>query len=184
MGIKWCNICQTDKDVSAFHKKRSARDGLNHCCKQCQKERDQNPERMLARNLSTKKWHSENPEKIFQYSAKSRNNNRTSIRQRSSNWRKSNPHKHNALTAKHRAQKRQATPLWLTPLHLQQIDIFYDAAARLTKEFGRKMHVDHIVPLNGKNICGLHVPWNLQVLFSEENLKKSNSLQGESHDDI
>ena len=75
---------------------------------------------------------------------------------------------------------KRATPSWLTKEHHQQIKDIEAEARRLTKITGISYHVDHIIPLQGKNVSGLHVPWNLQILKAEDNLKKSNKFDEES----
>ncbi len=69
----------------------------------------------------------------------------------------------------HRAQTQRATPPWVD---LQAIKAVYAEAQRLTRQTGQLHVVDHIVPKIGKTVCGLHVPWNLQVVHWRENAQK------------
>lgn len=101
-------------------------------------------------------------------------NNKKAINSQNNQWRHDNKGKVNALGAKYRAAKLQATPLWLTDDHLKQIEEFYIEARRLTQTTNIKHHVDHIIPLQGNGVSGLHVPWNLQILTKTDNLRKSN----------
>lgn len=73
-----------------------------------------------------------------------------------------------------KSKKRRATPPWLMEEHLLQIINFYREAARLTKATGVRHEVDHILPLNGKKVSGLNVPWNMQILTKSENARKGN----------
>ena len=75
-----------------------------------------------------------------------------------------------------RARKNRAMPPWLTADHKAQIEAVYAEAKELTRLTGIRHEVDHIHPINGKTVCGLHVPWNLQVLSKEENCRKNNKL--------
>jgi len=69
-----------------------------------------------------------------------------------------------------------ATPSWLTSEHRQQISAIYFLSVQMTEETGIKHEVDHIVPISGKLVCGLHVPWNMRVIPKLENIRKSNKL--------
>lgn len=71
----------------------------------------------------------------------------------------------------HRAQTRRATPPWAD---MAAINEFYAQARRLTEETGELYVVDHIVPKISKLVCGLHVPWNLQVIHWKDNTLKGN----------
>lgn len=73
-------------------------------------------------------------------------------------------------------RNRQATPKWLTKEQKQQIVDIYDHMRDCRATTGEDYHVDHIVPLRGDTVCGLHVPWNLQVLPADVNISKSNEL--------
>lgn len=64
-----------------------------------------------------------------------------------------------------------ATPPWADQDAILSI---YDEAARLSLETGDKHHVDHIIPLHGKNVCGLHVAENLRAIPARENMRKGN----------
>jgi len=77
-------------------------------------------------------------------------------------------------TAKRRAAKLQRTPKWLTSDDKWMIEQAYELATLRKKLFGFDWHVDHIIPLQGELVSGLHVPTNLQVIPGRENESKSN----------
>lgn len=72
---------------------------------------------------------------------------------------------------------RQATPKCLTQEQKQKIVDVYKHALDCSTITGEKYHVDHIVPLRGEDVCGLHVPWNLQVLPADINMSKGNRYE-------
>lgn len=90
-------------------------------------------------------------------------------------WRKKNyalfGHRYAAAAATRRLQEARATPTWADR---KAIEDFYETAAGLSMYTGEWYHVDHIVPLRGKTVCGLHTQANLQVLPAKENMLKSN----------
>ena len=81
----------------------------------------------------------------------------------------------NANTRKRQAAKIQRTPNWLTEDDLWLMQQAYELAALRTTMFGFPWHVDHILPLQGKYVSGLHVPNNVQVISGAENTRKNNT---------
>src|SRR5690606_14817974 len=89
-------------------------------------------------------------------------------------WRRSNPEKVREYSMRRIASGRRATPPWLTTEHFSEMQDKYNLALKLTRNIGVQYHVDHIWPLRGEDAWGLHVPWNLQVITAENNVRKSN----------
>ena len=82
-----------------------------------------------------------------------------------------------AYEANRRAIKLQRTPKWVDSEELWLIKEAYALAALRTKQFGFNWHVDHIVPLQGRYVSGLHVPGNLQVIPGVDNISKCNKYE-------
>lgn len=120
----------------------------------------------LARNeevrevhrVAALQWKRANAEKVVSYMAV---------------WRKANKHLVTADSARRSAQLRNAYPSWADH---DAILTIYEECRRLTEQTGIKYHVDHIVPLRGKTVCGLHVHYNLQILEGRKNCAKGNRL--------
>lgn len=150
------------KSLERFYRSARAKDGYKARCKDCDRTAPKSTEA----------------------AARYRDRNRASLAERSRNWRiehperardtnyryrTTNPDRMCALWAFRRASKAQRTPRWLSKYHKDQIKAVYKEA----REQG--LVVDHIIPLNGKHVSGLHVPWNLQLLTAAANLRKSNT---------
>lgn len=108
-------------------------------------------------------WYIENIEKVVK---------------KSKIWKKNNKGKVNANTSNRRASKLERTPKCQTKLQYKEIQYFYMLVKELQWLSEGQLTVDHIIPLQGENISGLHVPQNLQILNLSDNSKKSNSFDG------
>lgn len=91
-------------------------------------------------------------------------------------YKERNPDLYKELVSMRRRRFRLATPKWLSAEQKMEIRLKYRLAIELSRRTGIRHAVDHIIPIQGEEICGLHVPWNLDVITQEQNLKKSNKL--------
>jgi len=127
-----------------------------------------------SRSKTIALWLAINRERKYQIAARWARRNPEKRKDIERRWRQANPHVVREMAMRRYAAKGSATPKWLTAEHKKQILEIYQTACLLSAFTGELHHVDHIVPLRGKDVCGLHVPWNLQILTALENLKKGN----------
>lgn len=186
--MKKCYKCKKNKIYDCFSKQKDKKDGFSGICKICcnikgkqyrENNKEKNKKRHKIYTLNNKekiqKYHRQyyrlNKQKYYENNKKWANNNRQKMREL---WRKNackpeTKHRRRINEARRRATKLKATPNWLTIGQLEEIKKIYNNCP-----IGH--HVDHVIPLRGKIVCGLHVPWNLQYLTKLENVKKNNKV--------
>jgi hypothetical protein len=103
-----------------------------------------------------------------------RKNNTEKLRKREADYRKRNNDNIVALRKKRRYSEMNALPSWLSNEDLDKIKLVYEKAKWLESVTGFKYDVDHVIPINGKNVCGFHIWENLQILERSLNRRKYN----------
>lgn len=129
--------------------------------------RARNPERAKE---ACRDWNRKNPDRLRALNAKWRAENPERRKEITANFYDRNPGAANAMANKRRAAKMNATPPWVDHAAIRAI---YAEAAE------RGLSVDHIHPLQHPRLCGLHVPWNLQLMTRAQNSSKGNRLPEE-----
>jgi len=143
-------------------------------CSDCRRaEYLKNKEQRLERGRI---WYQQNKEKRAKSIRLWREKNKEKVRELDREWGYRHYDYRLAQNAVRRARRKLGTPAALTKDQMLWIQWMYRHAKKMTEITGVPHHVDHIHPLKGENFCGLHVPWNLQVIPAEENIKKGNRL--------
>ena len=191
LGHSSTRFCSEDCRWRAYHAKHKV-----HLREYNRQWMQDNPDKVAAslskhrdkRLASLKAWKARNPQRVKELQKLSAQRCRAQARIRRERWiekhpermkesrkkwRSNNPDKRAANVRSRQLAQVHAQPGWLSKEQKKQMVAFYKEAARLTKEKGIPHEVDHIIPIRGKQVCGLHVPWNLQVLTCHENRRKS-----------
>lgn len=151
------------------------------------KRRKQNKERYNAYNKKykqenkeivrerSKQYYQQNKESIIEKTTKYYNTHLEEAIKRTKDWQKQNPKKVRNIRQRANIKRKQAIPLWEVN-EREEINALYDLRDKLTKETGIEHVVDHIVPISGNVVCGLHTLCNLRVITEKENLQKGKKL--------
>jgi hypothetical protein len=163
VAIKQCTCCKITKSIKDFYKQKGTLDGKRSACKICI-------------DKSNEKYRKLHPETIKRLKKQFYENNKDKVLKECKRYRSKHRSKYIAHCVNRKALKLRATPKWLTENQLKQIESYYYFSNLLSKDTNTKYSVDHIIPLKGKYVTGLHVPWNLQIMSLKENLSKGNRL--------
>ena len=176
--MKHCPKCNQEKPFEAFYASSTHKSGYASWCKECEAERNRLKTQKYrdTRLVKAKQWRDKNKDKQAVAIKAWREQNPEKLKSIYKDWAQRNRDKVNAKWMQREAGKKNRTPDWLTVDQLWMIEQAYDIAAKRKQIFGFDWHVDHIVPLQGKTVSGLHVPWNLQVIPAVENQRKSNKF--------
>lgn len=164
--MKKCFKCIETKNLDRFYKHLGMKDGHLNKCIDCTK-------------LDSKDHYIKSGkeyQKLIRANWRIKNKEKNKLMKKQS--RKRHPATGVAQLAKRRATLKNAMPKWLTIEQKQEIKQFYIDAKELQwlSDPTDPLEVDHIVPLQGEIVSGLHVPWNLQILPKSTNVKKSNKV--------
>ena len=198
---KLCLACKTTKPVEDFARNKAKADGLQYRCRACwaayraehnkkitlQKREHyaKNRERLLTEKKEKYPEVAEN-KREYQRACAAADPERAKLRVKLfheknpsyyRDFRKKHPAKVNAKEVRRKAAKLRRTPAWLTDDDHWMIEQAYEIAALRTEMFGFPWHVDHVAPLMGKQVSGLHVPHNLRVIPGAENMSKGNRFE-------
>jgi hypothetical protein len=173
-----CRICAVEKLITEFSKHKTYKDGIDTSCKECVRERKRqvwaaDPERYRAYG---KKYKAANKELIAERNKKYVLDNSETRKATMQSYRQRTKDRQAEYVRRRQSAKMQRTPKWLTEDDVWVMREAYNLAKIRTNMFGFGWHVDHILPLQGKTVSGLHVPTNLQVIPWIENVRKHNKV--------
>jgi hypothetical protein len=171
--MKHCSVCLEVKPLIAFHIDRDKPLGRASRCKDCgraymKKYYASHQDAIKARAA---RWYVANYDRAQVANAMWAIRNRDKAREIKNKWQKLNGDYRNESLVRRRRAKGSATPKWADKAAMREL---YKLARHLSDETGVKHHVDHIVPLQSKIVCGLHVEHNLRVIPWMENVLKHN----------
>lgn len=171
--MKCCTVCNQQKPDLEFDPKRRQ-------CKSCRAEyRKGIKARWYAKNAQhavqySREWRQANEARVRQLRREEYAKNAEQAKQAARDYRQTERAKVNAWARARQCAKANRIPKWLTPDDLWVMEQAYELAKLRTELFGFRWEVDHILPLRGKLVSGLHVPTNLQVIPEVVNKQKRN----------